>query len=69
MVIKSDQTYNQFLQSLESKTKEGFFFHDIEDCIYITSDEHRLLGIWDKKAGKPHNAWKTALPPSSSLGV
>lgn len=64
--MQNARGYNEFLQSLESKTKEGFFFHDIEECIYITSDEHRLLGIWDKKSGKPHENWRSALPSTPS---
>ena len=52
MTIQHGQEYNQFLESLEEKAKDGFFFHNIDQCIYITDYQSKLLGIWDKREQK-----------------
>ena len=48
MTIQHGQEYNQFLQLLEEKAKDGFFFYYIGQCIYVTDYEYKLLGIWDR---------------------
>ena len=51
--MKNLSDYNKFVQSLESKTKNGLFFHRINDQIYITDFTHKLLGIWELNPGEP----------------
>jgi hypothetical protein len=51
--MKNLSDYNKFVQSLESKTNNGLFFHRINDQIYITDFTHKLLGIWEINPGAP----------------
>ncbi|HKY69785.1 MAG TPA: hypothetical protein VJ205_02700 [Gammaproteobacteria bacterium] len=51
--MKNAKEYNKYIQSLENKAKGGLFFHRIEQSIYITDQEHKLLGIWDLAQGAP----------------
>ncbi len=51
--MKNLGDYNKFVQSLESRTNNGLFFHRINDQIYITDFTHKLLGIWELNPGKP----------------
>ena len=48
MSMQQGQAYNLFLQSLEEKTEEGFLFHYVDQCIYITDYRFNLLGAWNK---------------------
>jgi hypothetical protein len=41
------------VQRLENDAEGGMFFHRIENKIYVTDYEHKLLGIWDLTEAKP----------------
>lgn len=54
MTTQHGQEYNQFIQSLEEKTTTGgFFYNHIDNFVYITDYDNKLLGIWDKREKKP----------------
>lgn len=50
--MKNPKEYNQYIQSLELQAKEGMLFHRIEQFIFITDHQHRLIGVWDLQEGK-----------------
>ena len=51
--MKNSYEYNRFIQTLETRSPLGMFYHTVGNDIYITSYEQTLLGVWDGAAGTP----------------